>query len=69
MSAAYIAAGPDDGWCGHRHPTIAGAVGCLTGDRHLEAIEGAAQRPLTDPEFAAMLGELERRAPAGGENN
>ena len=61
MTAAYTASGPDDGSCYHLHPTIAEAVGCVTGGRHLVAVEGSQSRPLTDLEFAAMLGQLERR--------
>jgi hypothetical protein len=30
-------------------------------DRHVEAVEDGEQRPLTDVEFAAMVGQLERR--------
>lgn len=57
----YIAVSADRGTCEHIHATIAEAVGCLRGDRHLEAVEGGERRPLTDVEFAAMVGQLERR--------
>jgi hypothetical protein len=62
MTVAYTATTSSQGGsCEHRHPTVAEAMGCLTGDRHLEAVEAGERRPLTDLEFAAMLGQLERR--------
>lgn len=58
---AYTTAGAAAGSCRHRHATIAEAVECLTGDRYLLALDGSEQRPLSDVEFAAMVGVLEQR--------
>lgn len=77
---AFTTTGPVRGDCGHRHRSIEAALDCIGrdgrgcrassgpaaySDRRVVALGGDAQRPLTDLECAAMVGQLERRE--GGE--